>query len=77
MPVLAPTSAVPILISNLVPETILKLENRTLEANNIARWLRDAIVEISGNPDLRDLLPELEVYGATVNLTGGPTGTSI
>lgn len=77
MPVLAPAGNTSVLISNLVPETVLKLENRTSEINNVARWLRDAIVEISGNPDLRDSFPELEIYGAITNLTGGSINTSI
>jgi hypothetical protein len=64
-------------IQNLEQETIPKLENRVSETANIDRYLRDAIVEISGNPDLRDSFPELEVWGPTYVLTGGDPGVAV
>ena len=71
----------PVILQNLEQEVILKLENRVSETANIDRWLRDSLIEISGNPDYRDSFPELEVIGPLFNLTGGsaiiPTGTSI
>jgi hypothetical protein len=64
-------------IQNLEQETILKLENRTSETANIDRWLRDAIIELSGNPVLRDSFSELEELVVPYNLTGGPIETSV
>jgi hypothetical protein len=64
-------------IQNLEQEVILKLENRASETANVDRWLRDSIIEIAGNPDYRDSFPDLEIYGAKFNLTGGPVGTSV
>lgn len=66
-----------VIIQNLEQEVILKLENRVSETSNIDRWLRDAIIELSGNPDLRDSFSELEEYGPQFNLTGGPIGVSV
>jgi hypothetical protein len=64
-------------IQNLEQEVILKLENRVSETSNIDRWLRDSIIELSGNPDLRDSFSELEELGVPFNLTGGPIGQSV
>ncbi len=64
-------------ILNLESETILKLENRTSETANIDRWIRDSLIEISGNPDYRDSFPELEVWGPVFQLTGGTQSTSV
>lgn len=64
-------------IQNLEQEVILKLENRTSETANVDRYLRDALIELTGNPDLRDSFSELEEYGPLFNLTGGPIGVSV
>lgn len=58
--------------ADLEPEIIRKLENRTTDASDVDRWLRDSLVEIAGNPDYRDSFPELEIRGPLFNLTGGP-----
>jgi hypothetical protein len=58
-------------ISDLVPEVILRVENRTTDTARAAIWLRDSLLEISGNPDLRDDFDQLEVLGPTFNLTIG------
>jgi hypothetical protein len=70
-------SSSPITFANLEAEIVLKLENRVTESTNINRWLRDSVIEISGNPDYRDSFPELEVIGPAFNLTGGPQGTAV
>lgn len=76
MPIFGPVST-PVLMQSLEQETILKLENKTSETASVDRWLRDALIEISGNPDYRDSFPELEVTGPFFNLTGGSVTTSV
>jgi hypothetical protein len=76
MPILGPATTV-VTIANLEAETILKLENRTSETASVDRWLRDALIELTGNPDLRDSFSELEVLGAITNLTGGTVATAV
>jgi len=58
-------------INDLVNEVILRVENRTTDTGRAAIWLRDALLEISGNPDYRDDFDQLEVLGQTFNLTQG------
>jgi hypothetical protein len=58
-------------IATLEPNVIKKVENRTTEAANVDRWIRDALVEIAGNSDYKDDFDELEVLGPTYNLTIG------
>jgi hypothetical protein len=59
------------LISDLVTEVILRLENRTTDTARAAIWLRDALLEISGNTDYRDDFDALEILGPVFNLTIG------
>jgi hypothetical protein len=59
------------LISDLVNEVILRVENRITDTERAAIWLRDALLEISGNPDYRDDFDQLEVLGPLFNLTAG------
>jgi hypothetical protein len=61
------------LISNLETEVILKTENRTTNTARADVWIRDALLEISGNPDYRDDFDQLEILGQPFNLTGGST----
>jgi hypothetical protein len=56
-------------IGQLVPEVILRTENRTTDTARAAVWIRDALLEISGSPDYRDDFVELEVLCTPVNLT--------
>lgn len=58
-------------ITSLVPEVILKVENRTSDTARAQVWLRDSIIEISSNPSYRDEFDQLEIYGNTFNLTPG------
>ena len=64
-------------LQNLEAETVAKLENRTTDTANVDRYLRDALIELTSNPDLRDSFPELEVEGPQVNLTGGAIGVAV
>jgi hypothetical protein len=58
-------------IGDLVPEVLIRVENRTTDTNRAAIWLRDSILEIASDPDYRDDFLELEVWGPIFNLTGG------
>ena len=58
-------------INDLVSEVILRVENRTTDTSRAAIWLRDGLLEISGNPDYRDDFDQLEVLGRTYNVTIG------
>lgn len=59
------------LISDLVPEVLIRVENRTTDTSRAAVWLRDSILELASDPDYRDDFLELEVWGPLFNLTGG------
>lgn len=73
MPVLGPGGALIFSIADLAGEVIPKVENRTSDIQRAYTWVRDALIEIAGNPDLRDEFSELEVFGPPFNLTGGAT----
>lgn len=64
-------------IQNLESEVILKCENRTQDGARADVWIRDALIEISGNPAYRESFTELEVTGPLFNLTGGPLGVAV
>lgn len=70
MPILSP-SGIQFLVSDLASEVIIKCENRVTDINRAYKWLVDAILEISSNPDYRDEFSELEIKGPLFNLTGG------
>ena len=59
------------LIVNLESEVILRVENQTTQTARADVWIRDALLEISGNPDYRDDFDQLEIFGPTFNLDGG------
>jgi hypothetical protein len=72
MPVLNPiTSVLTFSIGDLVNEVILKVENRTSDSDRAAIWLRDALLEISSNPDYRDDFDQLQEFGNQFNLVIG------
>lgn len=56
-------------ISSLENEVILRVENRTDDVARARIWLRDTLLEITSNPDLRSEFDELEVTSAVFNLT--------
>jgi hypothetical protein len=64
-------------IQDLEQEVVQKLENRTTNTNNIDRYVRDALIELTSNPDLRDSFPELETRGPVYNLIGGSINISV
>jgi hypothetical protein len=59
------------LFSDLDDEVILRLENRTSDLARASVWLKDSLLEISGNPDYRDDFTELESLSDPYNLTIG------
>lgn len=61
------------LISDLVNEVLVRCENRTTDTARAQIWLRDALLEITSNPELRNEFDELEVIGPKFNLSGGST----
>lgn len=67
----------PTTIQDLEQEVVQKLENRTTNTNNIDRYIRDALIEITSNVDLRDSFPDLETRGPVYDLIGGPLGISV
>ena len=69
MPVLSPTGVLQFYFSDLDNEVILKTENRTTDLSRADVWLRDALLEITSDPDLRDEFDQLEEYGPKFNLT--------
>lgn len=74
MPILTPTG-VSFAISDLASEVIIKCENRTTDLNRAYKWLVDAILEITSNPDYRDEFCELEMLGPVFTLTGSTTAS--
>lgn len=62
-------------IQNLEQEVVKKLENNKSQSrlNDIDRWIRDALIEIGGNPESRDDFDQLEEFGPTFLLQGGPS----
>ncbi len=71
MPILGPGGIPIFLISDLANEVIPKVENRVTDIARAYTWVRDALIEISSDPDLRDEFSELEVFGPKFILTGG------
>ncbi len=78
MPVVTP-SGIQFFISDLVNEVLLRTENRTgvTDAARAAIWIRDALIELTMDPELRNEFDELEVLGPIFNLTGGLRGTFV
>jgi hypothetical protein len=72
MPVLTPIG-VQFLIEDLENEVILRVENRTTDTARADVWIRDALIEITSQPDFRNEFDLLEEYGPQFNLTA-PTG---
>lgn len=69
MPVLGPGSPVQNTIGALVNEVIIRAENKITDATRASIWLRDALLEITSNPDFRNEFDILEEYGPKFNLT--------
>lgn len=70
MPVTTPTG-IQFFIKDLENEVILRCENKTTDLLRADVWLRDALIEITSNPDFRNEFDALEEYGPTYNLQGG------
>lgn len=70
MPVSTP-NGIQFYINDLIPEVLIRCENRTTDTARAAIWIRDALLEIASNPDYRDDFQELEELGPLFNLNGG------
>jgi hypothetical protein len=71
MPILLPSGATAFTINDLANEVIIKVENRISDLSRAWVWLKDAILEVAGNPDFRDEFVELEEFGPLYNLIVG------
>lgn len=75
MPVLQPQNQGPLpvqfTIQQLENEVLLRCENKVSDIGRTDVWLRDALLEITSNPDFRNEFDLLEEYGQFYNLQGG------
>jgi len=73
MPILQQTTSfgTGFIIQNLEQEVLLKCENRTTDVSRVDVWLRDALLELTADTELRNEFDELEILGPLFNLTGG------
>lgn len=62
---------------SLEQEVLIRCENRVQDTSRADIWLRDALLEMTSDPKLRDEFDELEVIGPKVNLIGGQVGISV
>ena len=70
MPILSPSGGTLIfLIGDLNNEVILRTENQTTNLARADIWLRDALLEITSDPDFRNEFDQLEIFGNQFNLT--------
>lgn len=56
-------------LADLATEVVARLENRTSDIKRASRWLAEALLELTTDPELRDDFDELEVWGAPWSLT--------
>jgi hypothetical protein len=73
MPILGPIQQGPLpvqfTIQQLENEVLLRCENKVSDISRTDVWLRDALLEITSNPDFRNEFDLLEEFGPTFNLT--------
>lgn len=55
--------------ASIEQEVLIRMENRTQDTSRADIWLRDALLEMTSDPQLRDEFDELEVVGPFFNLT--------
>ena len=56
-------------IDDLVPEVILRVENRITDEARAQVWIRDALMELTSGTKYRDDFDQLELFGLKYNLT--------
>jgi hypothetical protein len=61
-------------IQQLEQEVLLRCENKSTDTARADIWLRDALLEITSNPDFRNEFDQLEEFGPLFNLTA-PSGS--
>ena len=70
MPVLdSSTGALVFAFSDLDNEVIIRTENKTSDLARADIWLRDALLEITSDPDFRNEFDQLEIYGVQTVMT--------
>ena len=69
MPVLTSSGILQFSISDLDNEVLIRCENKTSDLGRADIWLRDSLLEITGNPDFRNEFDQLEEFGILFNLT--------
>lgn len=74
-----PTLPVQFVIQQLENEVLLRCENKTSDTGRVDIWVRDALLEITSNPDFRNEFDLLEQFSQTFNLVppsgNPPVGT--
>jgi hypothetical protein len=63
MPVLNPNGVLVFNIGDLDSEVLIRTENKTSDLSRADIWLRDALLEITSDPDFRNEFDQLEIYG--------------
>jgi hypothetical protein len=63
MPVLSPSGVLIFNIADLDNEVLIRTENKTSDISRADIWLRDALLEITSDPDFRNEFDQLEIYG--------------
>jgi hypothetical protein len=58
-------------IDQLVPEVILKVENRITDTARARVWIRNSLLELTSGTKYRDDFDQLEIFGPKANLTIG------
>jgi hypothetical protein len=77
VPILEPnTGTLRFRIQDIEQCVIRKVENRQTDVALVDEWLRDALIELSSNPDYRDDFDQLQVLGPVSNLVA-PVGTTV
>ena len=56
-------------IQDLENEVLVRCENKTSDTTRVDTWIRDALLEITSNPDFRNEFDLLEEFGNIFNLT--------
>ena len=64
---------IPTTIGDLANRVVKKLENRTSLIGDAYEWVRDSLIEVTTNTDLRDDFDELEIWGSPFTLNSSDT----
>lgn len=67
----------PYTFASIEQEVLVRMENRVEDTGRADIWLRDALLEMTSDPVMRDEFDELEVIGPQIQLQGGAQGVSV